>query len=111
MAVVYPARATRGWWGQLGLRLFLLAVLTAFVAVQDPAASTHVHSHCGAHTHCCAACHSGLFLAVPAAAVHLPFDAATAWFTQDSAQPRPGNATVLASSSRAPPAASSLHLV
>ena len=106
MAVVCPARARRGWWSQLGLRLFLLAVLTAFVAVQDPAANTHVHSHCGAHTHCCAACHSGLFLAVPAAALSIPFDAASGWFTQDSAQPRPGNATILASSSRAPPAAS-----
>ena len=111
MPVVSAAMTRRGWWRQIGLRLFLLAVVTAFVAVQDPAASTHVHSHCGAHQHCCAACHSGLFLAVPAAAIHVPFDAARAWITQDSAQPRPGNATVLASSSRAPPAASSLHLV
>ena len=111
MPVVRAAVARRGGWSQLGLRLFLLVVLTAFVAVQDPAASTHVHSHSGAHTHCCAACHSGLFLAVPATAVMLPFDAAAAWFIRDSAQPRPGNATVLTSSSRAPPAASSLHLV
>jgi hypothetical protein len=106
MLVMPAAAARRGWWSQFGLRLFLLAVLTAFVAVQDPAASTHVHSHCGAHTHCCAACHSGLFLAVPATAVMLPFDAASAWFTRHSAEPRPGNTTVLTSSSRAPPAAS-----
>jgi hypothetical protein len=93
------------------LRLFLFAVLAAFVAVQDPAASLHEHSHSGPHTHCCAACHSGLFLAVPAAAPALPFDTAAACFTQASAPPRPGNAAVLASSSRAPPVASSLHLV
>jgi hypothetical protein len=108
---VYSAIARRGWWSQLGLRLFLLAVLTAFVAVQDPVAGFHEHSHSGPHTHCCAACHFGLLLAVPASAPSLPFDASVAWFTGHVAQPQLGNPTVISSSSRAPPAASSLHLV
>jgi hypothetical protein len=84
----------------------LLAVLVAFVAVQDPAASLHEHSHSGPHTHCCAACHFGLFLAVPASAPSLPFDVSARWLTGHAAQPQLGNPTVIASSSRAPPAAS-----
>lgn len=104
--VVYSAWVRRSWWRQLGLRLLLFAVLTAFVAVQDPAASLHEHSHAGPHTHCCAACHFGLFLAIPAAAPALPFDSAAGWFTRRAAQPQLGNPAVIANSSRAPPAAS-----
>jgi hypothetical protein len=107
---VYSAVAGRGWWSRFGSRLFLLAVLAAFIAVQDPMASLHEHSHSGHHTHCCAACHNGLFVAVPASAHSLPFDASTRWFSGRAAQPLPGNPAVIASSSRAPPTASSLHL-
>lgn len=103
---MYSAVARRGWWSQLGLRLFLLAVLATFVAVQDPVAGFHEHSHSGPHTHCCAACHSGLFLAVPASAPKLPFDASAAWFARNAAQPRLGSLALIVSSSRAPPAAS-----
>ena len=103
---MYSAVARRGWWSQLGLRLFLLAVLAVFVAVQDPVAGFHEHSHSGPHTHCCAACHFGMFLAVPASALSLPFDAAAGWFIRNAAQPQLGNPTVIASSSRAPPTAS-----
>ena len=108
--VVYSAMARREWWSRLGSRLFVLAVLAAFIAVQDPMASLHEHSHSGPHQHCCAACHSGLFLAVPASAPTLPFDEAARWFTRHAAQPQPGSPVVIASSSRGPPAASSLHL-
>lgn len=106
---MYSAVARRGWWGRFGSRLFLLAVLAAFIAVQDPMASLHEHSHSGPHQHCCAACHNGLFLAVPASALSLPFDASTRWFTGRAAQPQPGSPALIARSSRAPPAASSLH--
>jgi hypothetical protein len=108
---VYSAVARRGWWSQLGLRLFLLAVLAAFISVQDPAASLHQHSHSGPHTHCCAACHNGLFLAVPASALRLPFDASAHWLTRILAHPQLGTPAVIATSSRAPPLSSSLHLV
>jgi hypothetical protein len=107
---VYSAVARRGWWSQLGSRLLLLAVLAAFIAVQDPLASLHEHSHSGPHQHCCAACHNGLFVAVPASAHSLPFDASARWFSGCAAQPQPGSLAVIARSSRAPPAASSLHL-
>lgn len=108
---MYSAVVRRGWWGQLGLRLFLIAVLAAFVAVQDPTASVHEHSHSGPHTHCCAACHSGLFLAVPASALSLPFDSATGWFARCFAPPQLVTPAIIASSSRGPPTASSLYLV
>jgi hypothetical protein len=110
MSVVSSTLAQRRWWSRHGSRLLLLAVLTAFVAVQDPTAILHEHSHCGAHTHCCAACHSGLFRAVPAPSYAVPFVASAAWFTPAVARPLPGSATVAASSSRAPPAPSSLQI-
>jgi hypothetical protein len=103
---VYSAVARRGRWSQFGLRLFLLTVLAAFVTVQDPTAGLHEHSHSGPHTHCCAACHSGLFLAVPASAPKLPFDVSTRWVARNVAQPQLGSLALIVSSSRAPPAAS-----
>ena len=111
MRVVRTAFGRTGSVRQIGLRLLLLAGLTAFVAYQDPAASLHIHSHTGTHTHCCAACHSGQFVAVPAAELAVPYDALPAWYAPAAVQPRPGNAIVLASSSRAPPVAPSFHIV
>ena len=108
---MYSAIAGRGRWSQFGLRLFLLVALAAFVAVQDPAASLHEHSHSGPHTHCCAACHCGLFLAVPASALTLPLDFSARWFTGHAAQLRLCNPTVISNSSRAPPASSLFQLV
>ena len=111
MRAVRTAFGRTGSVRHIGLRLLLLAALSAFVAYQDPAASLHVHSHAGPHTHCCAACHSGQFMAVPAAEMVVPCDALSAWCTLDVAQPRPGNAAILASSSRAPPVTPSLQFV
>jgi hypothetical protein len=115
---VSSTSAQRGWWGRFGSRLFLLAVLAAFVGVQDPTAALHEHSHCaehspgqndaGHHHHCCAACHSGLFLAMPAPALAVPFVASAAWSLPAAAQSNPGNALLLTRSSRAPPASSAL---
>ena len=96
---------------QIGLRLLLLAVLTAFISYQDPAASLHLHTHSGPHAHCCAACHSGQFLAVPEAALTVPLNAHAAWFGHGSAEAQPGNAPVQSNCSRAPPATPSFHLV
>lgn len=107
---MYSAFARRGLWSRLGSRILLLVVLAAFIGVQDPMASLHEHSHFGPHQHCCAACHNGLFLAVPASAPSLPFDASAGWYAGRAAQPQPGSQTIILRSSRAPPADSSLHL-
>jgi hypothetical protein len=112
MPVVSTVVAGRQWWRQLGLRLFALAILAAFVAAQDPLANLREHSHSRTQTHSCAACHSALLSAAAApAAITLPPVAFTGWSTPPAAQSLPGSATVITHSSRAPPAASSLHLV
>jgi len=101
----------RGWRSRLGSRLLLFVVLAAFVTAQDPLANLREHSHSRTQTHSCAACHSALLSAAAApAAITLPAVAFTGWFRPVAGQPIPGSATVIALSSRAPPAASSLHL-
>jgi len=112
MPVVSVTVARKQRWRQFGFRLFALAVLALFVSGKDPLANLREHSHSRTQTHSCAACHSALLSAAgAAAAITLPPVAFTGWSNPPAVQPLPGNPTVIARSSRAPPVTSSLHLV
>ena len=84
--------------------LLVFAVLACFFLVQNPAAEVlHNHSHSGAHTHCCAACHGG-HLAVPRTSLHFHAPFTSTWNVVAGELRAAVRLSTSASSSRAPPA-------
>jgi hypothetical protein len=85
--------------------ILILAVLACFVLVQDPGAEAlHNHSHSGAHTHCCQACHGGLLSAVPQTGFAFNPPVRSEWHVASDRCPAAVRLIASAGSSRAPPA-------
>jgi hypothetical protein len=85
--------------------ILVCVVLSCFVLIQASAAEVlHNHSHSGAHTHCCPACHAGHLLVVPGTNVAVQAPSNSEWHTAADELPAAMRRTFCAGSSRAPPA-------
>jgi hypothetical protein len=85
--------------------ILALTVLACFVLIQDPAAEAlHHHSHSGAHTHCCPACHGGHLSALQGMGVAIPAPSTSEWNVISNQLPASVRLIHSSGSSRAPPA-------
>jgi len=85
--------------------ILVFTVLACFVLIQDPAAEVfHNHSHSGAHTHCCPACHGGHLSAVRGASLAIPGPSTSEWHDVSNELTATFRLTDSSASSRAPPA-------